>query len=93
MVDRQLDMKMQCVIAQAGGDVKKLEEAFGKCMEEIREDLRDQEKEQLLVQQMQMTITEGITVTPSEVKRFFKNIPKDSLPYFSTEVEIGQIVK
>jgi peptidyl-prolyl cis-trans isomerase SurA len=93
MVDRQLDMKMQGVIAQAGGDAKKLEEAFGKSMEEIREDLRDQEKEQLLVQQMQMTITEGASVTPSEVRRFFKNIPKDSLPYFSTEVEIGQIVK
>jgi hypothetical protein len=42
---------------------------------------------------MQSTITEEIKVTPSEVKRFFKNIPKDSLPYFSTEVEIAQIVK
>ncbi|MCG8306408.1 MAG: peptidylprolyl isomerase [Cytophagales bacterium] len=93
MIDRQLDMKMQGVIAQAGGDAKKLEEAFGKSMEEIREELRDQEKEQLLVQEMQRIITEDITVTPSEVKRFFKNIPKDSLPYFSTEVEIGQIVK
>lgn len=93
MVDRQLDMKMQGVIAQAGGDPKKLEEVFGKSMEEIREDLRDQEKEQLLVQTMQRTITEEIKVTPAEVKRFFKNIPQDSLPYFSTEVEIGQIVR
>lgn len=93
MVDRQLDMKMQGVIAQAGGDPKKLEEVFGKSMEEIREDLRDQEKEQLIVQTMQRTITEEIKVTPAEVKRFFKNIPQDSLPYFSTEVEIGQIVK
>ena len=93
IIDRQLDMKMQGVIAQAGGDQKKLEEAFGKSMEEIREDLRDQEKEQMVAEKMQMTITEEITVTPAEVKRFFKNIPKDSLPYFSTEVEIGQIVK
>lgn len=93
MVDRQLDMKMQGVIAQAGGDPKELEEVFGKSMEEIREDLRAQEKEQLIVQTMQRNITETITVTPAEVKRFFKNIPKDSLPYFSTEVEIGQIVK
>jgi len=93
MIDRQLDMRMQGVIGQAGGDPKKLEEAFGKSMEEIREDLREQVKEQLLVDRMQSTITETITVTPSEVKRFFKNIPQDSLPYFSTEVEIGQIVK
>lgn len=93
MIDRQLDMRIQGVVAQAGGDTKKLEEAFGKSMEEIREDLREQVKEQMLVEKMQATITEGITVTPSEVKRFFKNIPEDSLPYFSTEVEIGQIVK
>lgn len=93
MIDRTLDMRMQGVVAQAGGDPKKLEEVFGKSMEEIREDLRDQVKEQMLVEQMQSTITETIAVTPAEVKRFFKNIPKDSLPYFSTEVEIGQIVK
>ena len=92
-VDRQLDMRMQGVIGQAGGDPKKLEEVFGKSLEEIREELRDQVKEQMLVDKMQSTITEEIKVTPSEVKRFFKNIPKDSLPYFSTEVEIAQIVK
>lgn len=93
MIDRSLDMRMQGVIGQAGGDVKKLEEAFGKSMEEIKEELRDQVKEELIVQEMQRITTETITVTPSEVKRFFKNIPKDSLPYFSTEVVIGQIVK
>jgi peptidyl-prolyl cis-trans isomerase SurA len=92
-IDRQLDMRMQGVIAQAGGEPEKLEEVFGKSLEEIREDLRDQVKEQMLVEKMQGTITEEISVTPSEVKRFFKNIPQDSLPYFSTEVEIGQIVK
>jgi len=93
MVDRQLDMRMQGVIGQAGGDPKKLEEVFGKSLEEIREELRTQVKEQLVVEKMQMTINEGVTVTPAEVKRFFKNIPSDSLPYFSTEVEIAQIVK
>ncbi|MDZ7606749.1 MAG: peptidylprolyl isomerase [Cyclobacteriaceae bacterium] len=93
MVDRQLDMRMQGVIGQAGGDPQKLEEVFGKSLEEIREELRTQVKEQLVVEKMQSTINEGVTVTPAEVKRFFKNIPSDSLPYFSTEVEIAQIVK
>lgn len=93
IIDRELDMRMQGVIAQAGGDPRKLEEAFGKSLEEIKEELRDQVKEQVIVRKMQETITENIKVTPAEVKRFFKNIPPDSLPYFSTEVEIGQIVK
>ncbi len=93
LIDRQLDMRIQGVVAQAGGDTRKLEEAFGKSMEEIREELREQVKEQMLVERMQATVSEGVTVTPAEVNRFFKNIPNDSLPYFSTEVEIGQIVK
>jgi peptidyl-prolyl cis-trans isomerase SurA len=92
-VNRQLDMRMQGVIGQAGGDPKKLEEVFGKSLEEIREELREQVKEQMVVDKMQSTITSEIKVTPAEVKRFFKNIPKDSLPYFSTEVEIAQIVR
>lgn len=93
IIDRSLEMRMKGVVAQAGGDQEKLEEAFGKSMEEIKEDLRDQVEEQLVVETMQGTITEEVSVTPAEVKRFFKNIPQDSLPYFSTEVEIGQIVK
>ncbi len=93
IVDRNMDMRMQGVIAQAGGDPKKLEKVFGKSLEEIKEELREQVKEQLIVEKMQQTITENIKVTPAEVKRFFKRIPADSLPYFSTEVQIGQIVK
>jgi peptidyl-prolyl cis-trans isomerase SurA len=47
----------------------------------------------MVVNKMEGTITEGLTVTPSEVKRFFNKFPKDSLPYFSASVEVGQIVK
>jgi peptidyl-prolyl cis-trans isomerase SurA len=96
MVDRQLDMRMQNVVAQAGGDPDKLEEAFGKVNgRNSREDLRDQVKEQMLVERYAIDHNgRYITVTPAEVKRFFKNIPSlIVLPYFSTEVEIAQIVK
>ena len=41
---------------------------------------------------MQETITGSVTVTPREVAQYFSKVPKDSLPYFSTEVEVGQIV-
>src|SRR5690606_501143 len=43
--------------------------------------------------EMQHHITKDITVTPNEVRRFFNRIPKDSLPYFSAEAEVAQIVK
>src|SRR5699024_4733457 len=35
---------------------------------------------------------DGVKVTPAEVKNYFAKIPKDSLPFFETELEIGQIV-
>jgi peptidyl-prolyl cis-trans isomerase SurA len=34
-----------------------------------------------------------VTVTPSEVRSFYKDIPKDSLPLINSEVELIQIVK
>jgi len=62
-------------------------------LDDIRLELRDQIREQLLGQQMQENITKEVTITPSEVKRFFNKIPTDSLPYYDSDVEIGQIVR
>jgi peptidyl-prolyl cis-trans isomerase SurA len=92
-IDRDLDMRMSQIIGQFGGDEKMIEKYYKKSIEEFKEELRENVKEQLIVQKMRSNMTEGVTVTPAEVKKFFKNIPKDSLPYFSTEVTIGQIVK
>src|SRR5690606_36688553 len=61
--------------------------------EEIRSELRDQVREQMIVQKMEETITADLSVTPSEVKRLFNRFPEDSLPYFSASVEVAQIVK
>ena len=91
-VDDQLDRRMQYFIEQIGSE-KKLEEYYGKTIDALKDDLRKQVKEQMLVQKMQDNITSKVKVTPSDVKRYFNAIPKDSLPYFSTEIEIGQIVK
>jgi peptidyl-prolyl cis-trans isomerase SurA len=66
---------------------------YGKGVDQIKADLFDQIKEQLIVQKMQEEITKDVTVTPAEVKRFFNKIPKDSIPYLSAEVEISQIVR
>jgi peptidyl-prolyl cis-trans isomerase SurA len=93
IVDRNLEERFRMILSQFGGSEEQLEEYYGKTLEEIKSDVRDQVKEQLTIQRMQNHITENITVTPAEVKRFFDKIPSDSLPYFSTEVEVAQIVK
>ena len=92
-VDNNLDQRMQMILSQVGGNEQALENYYGKSLTDIRDELRESVKEQLVVQRMQSTITSDISVTPAEVQAFFNRIPKDSLPYFSAEVSIGQIVK
>ena len=90
-VESELERRLQYMTSNYGQE--NIEQQFGKSIEEIGEDLRDDIRNQLVVQQMQSTITEGIEVTPAEVRRFFNDIPRDSLPFYSSEVSVGQIVK
>lgn len=88
----ELDRRMAYFVQQIGSE-ERLEEYYNKSLRQLKDDLRRQVKDQLTVQKMQAELTEKITITPNEVKKYFNKIPKDSLPYFSTEVEIGQLVK
>lgn len=92
-VDNNLDQRMQMILSQVGGNEQALESYYGKSLSEIQNELRESVKEQLIVQRMQSNITSDLSVTPAEVQAFFDRIPQDSLPYFSAEVSIGQIVK
>jgi peptidyl-prolyl cis-trans isomerase SurA len=92
-VDSNTERRMGLILAQYGGSAEELENKFGKSFEQIKTELRDQVREQMIVSEMEQTITKDITVTPAEVKRFFNRIPSDSLPFFSAEVEVAQIVR
>jgi len=81
------------IIASQYGDVKELEKQFGKTMEQIKADVRDMVREQMIVSEMERTITKDLTVTPAEIKRFYNKIPKDSLPFLDAEAEVAQIVR
>ena len=91
-VDEQRDRRMQYFISSIGSE-EKLEAYYNKPISMLKSDLRRQVKEQMIVQKMQDQITKKLKVTPGDVKRFFSNIPNDSLPFYSKEVEVGQIVK
>ncbi|MDP1621483.1 MAG: peptidylprolyl isomerase [Bacteroidales bacterium] len=91
-VELEMDRRMRYFIAQAGTP-DRLEEHFGKSLLEIKNELRDVIKEQMLTEQAQQKITKDVSVTPSEVKSFFRKIPKDSIPLINSEFEIGVIVK
>jgi len=92
-VDTNTKRRMDAIMAQAGNTPEELEAKFGKTLEQIQLELRDQIHEQMVVSKMEGKISEGLEVTPAEVKKFYNRFPKDSLPYFSAAVEVAQIVR
>ena len=92
IVDSELDTRMGYMIGQFGSE-KNIVEAYGKSLEMLKSELRQQVKEQKVTQKVQQKITSDVKVTPRDVRKFFDAIPKDSLPYMPAEVEVGQIVR
>jgi peptidyl-prolyl cis-trans isomerase SurA len=88
----QIDRRMDYFIQQFG-TVSKLESYYNKTLDQLKEELYPQIRDQMVTQKMQDNITSKVVITPDDVKKFFKSLPVDSLPYFSSEVEIGQIVR
>ncbi len=91
-VEERIERNMRYFISQFGSK-QKLEEYYKKTMSEIKEDLRDNVRDQLYVEFMQDKITRSITITPTEIKNYFKKIPADSLPEFLSEYELIEISK
>ena len=91
-VEAEMDRRMRYFISQAGSP-EKLEEYYGKSLLEIKNELKDIIREQMLTEQEEAKITKDVTTTPSEVKAFYKKIDKDSIPLINAEFEIGVIIK
>lgn len=92
VIEDQLSRRMSYFVQQIGSE-KKLEEYYNKSIDQLKSDLRRQVKEQMIAQKYQEKITGKVRATPREIKNYFNDIPKDSLPFFSKEVVVGQIVK
>ncbi len=90
-IEATMDNRIRQSIQQFGSkDV--LEEIAGKTIYQLKEDMRESFREQKLSEQMQSKIVDGIKITPNEVKAYFAKIPKDSLPYYESEIEVSQII-
>lgn len=90
-IDAELDNRIRGFIMQYGSkDV--LEEVAGKSVYQLKEDFRQPIKEQKLSAQMRNKIVENVKITPNEVKDYFDKIPKDSLAFYESELEVSEIV-
>ena len=91
-VDAELNRRIQILVSRYGSQ-EKMESLFGKSMSEIKDEVRQASKDNMLQEQVQAKIMGNVMVTPQEVKDFYNEIPKDSLPTISPSYEIVQIVK
>lgn len=91
-VIQQVDYMTNVYITNLGSR-EKMEEYFNKTSSQIRETLRDNARDGLRVQKMQQKLVGEIKVTPAEVRRYFKDLPQDSIPYIPTQVEVQIITQ
>lgn len=75
------------------GSREKLEEYQKKNMSQIRADLRESFRERQMVEGMQQKLVKDVAVSPAEVRRYFRNLPQDSIPFVPTEVEVQIITQ
>ena len=83
----EVERRTNILIDQAGSK-EKLEEYFNKNSSQIREMLRESVRNGFLVQKMQQKIIGDVKLVPADVRRYFKNLPADSIPYVPTQVEV-----
>jgi len=90
-IDALLDNQVRGFI-QMYGSKEVLEEIAGKSVFQIKEDLKEAFRERKLSEQMRAKIVDNIKITPTEVRTYFNKIPKDSLPFYESELELSQII-
>ena len=90
-IESELDRRIKYFISVFGSK-EKLEEYYGKSILELKDDFKDDIEKQLISDKMRGKAFSGLKVTPAEVKEFFDAIPADSVPYFNSELELGELV-
>ena len=91
-VESEMDYRIRYYVSQLGSE-EKLEEYYNKSMSEIKDELRTIIKDQKMIEEVQRGIVSGVNATPSDVREFYRSIPKDSIPMVSAQYEIAQLVK
>ncbi len=90
-IEAELDQRVRYFIMQYGGK-EAFEQIAGRTIYQVKEDFRKSIREGRLSKAMRDKIVESIKITPNEVRDYFNRIPKDSLPFYETELVVGQIV-
>ena len=90
---QKVDMKLNAIILEEFGSREKLEEYAKKSMSQIREQMYNSYRDQAMVEEVQANLVKNIKVTPAQVRRYFKDLPEDSVPFIPTKVECQIITR
>lgn len=90
-VNYEIDRRMDYYANQAGG-MENLERYLGMSLIEYKAQMRRKMTEEMQIQEAQNAVIADLKVSPTEVRKFFEDIPKDSLPDFASEVEVAQLL-
>lgn len=88
-VNRQLDFQIENFIQQFGSK-EKLEQAYNRPLEKIKRELRDEIRNNILIQKVQDQKFARLEVSRFEVEKFFEQY-KDSIGLVPEEVQLSQI--
>ncbi len=91
-VFQRVDQRVNYYIQQLNGK-EKMEEYFGKTTSQIREKLYDIVRDEMMTSEVRSSLVKDVKVTPAQVRRYFKDLPEDSLPFIPTKVECQIIVR
>jgi peptidyl-prolyl cis-trans isomerase SurA len=90
-VDSDMENRLRLIQQQMGGR-QKLEEFYGMTYSEIKDKFRESIRSKMLADEMRITITGVLSVTPKEVSSFFNTLPADSIPFINMQLGFQQIV-
>ena len=86
-ISAEVENRINYFIANLGSK-EKVEEYFRMPLPRLREKLNEVLSEQSCIQQVQSELTKNVKSTPADVRKFYNNISKDSLPYIPMQVEV-----
>lgn len=89
-INQQLDARIQYFIQHLGSE-KEVENYFKKPIVQLKSELQDIIRNELLSSKMKEKVIENVKVTPSEVRYYFKNLPEDKIPTVNSQYEYAQI--
>ncbi len=87
MVMQEVDRRINYMITNLGTQ-EKVEQFYRRPMPEIRETMVDAIRNSYKVREVQNSLTKDLKITPSDVRKYFSQLPADSIPFVPLQVEV-----